>query len=140
MDCLQFLNLLVCLFFRRHNYKWRLSPSIQDGCIFTKSSSSSSDFKISIQEVQSCLGHHIRGEYLFGSLNVGVHNKFQLTCIDFNLQVRHVILLFCQFVNHLEVTRLPIYYPSQQEKDDPKLYADNVRTLMAHEVCFFVSF
>ncbi|XP_058220870.1 lysophospholipid acyltransferase LPEAT1 isoform X2 [Rhododendron vialii] len=47
--------------------------------------------------------------------------------------VRHVILLFCQFVNYLEVTWLPIYYPSQQEKDDPKLYADNVRRLMASE-------
>ncbi|CAN4122802.1 unnamed protein product [Withania somnifera] len=47
--------------------------------------------------------------------------------------VRHVIFLLCQFVNHLEVTWLPIYYPSQQEKDDPRLYAENVRRLMAHE-------
>ncbi|XP_040996562.1 lysophospholipid acyltransferase LPEAT1-like isoform X2 [Juglans microcarpa x Juglans regia] len=46
---------------------------------------------------------------------------------------RHVFFLLCQFVNHLEVIRLPIYYPSQQEKDDPKLYADNVRRLMASE-------
>lgn len=47
-----------------------------------------------------------------------------------------MILLLCQFVNYLEVTRLPVYYPSQQEKDYPKLYADNVRKLMAHEVCY----
>ncbi|PSS31357.1 Lysophospholipid acyltransferase [Actinidia chinensis var. chinensis] len=47
--------------------------------------------------------------------------------------VRHVIFLLCQFVNYLEVTWLPVYYPSQQEKDDPKLYADNVRRLMARE-------
>ncbi|KAG7941652.1 hypothetical protein I3843_16G055800 [Carya illinoinensis] len=47
--------------------------------------------------------------------------------------VRHVIFLLSQFVNHLEVIRLPIYYPSQQEKDDPKLYANNVRRLMASE-------
>ncbi|XP_075648692.1 lysophospholipid acyltransferase LPEAT1 isoform X1 [Castanea sativa] len=47
--------------------------------------------------------------------------------------VRHVIYLLCQFVNHLEVVRLPIYCPSQQEKDDPKLYASNVRRLMASE-------
>ncbi|KAK9270982.1 hypothetical protein L1049_026570 [Liquidambar formosana] len=47
--------------------------------------------------------------------------------------VRHVIFLFCQFVNHIEVTRLPVYYPSQQEKDDPKLYANNIRRLMARE-------
>ncbi|CAK9178548.1 unnamed protein product [Ilex paraguariensis] len=47
--------------------------------------------------------------------------------------VRHVIFLLCQFVNHIEVKRLPVYYPSQQEKDDPRLYADNVRRLMARE-------
>ncbi|XP_031251991.1 lysophospholipid acyltransferase LPEAT1-like [Pistacia vera] len=46
---------------------------------------------------------------------------------------RHVLFLLCQFVNHIEVTRLPVYYPSQQEKDDPKLYAENVRRLMAGE-------
>ncbi|KAL4584355.1 hypothetical protein LXL04_008954 [Taraxacum kok-saghyz] len=47
--------------------------------------------------------------------------------------VRHVILLLCQFVNNITVMRLPIYYPSQEEKDDPKLYAENVRRLMARE-------
>ncbi|GJN32050.1 hypothetical protein PR202_gb20522 [Eleusine coracana subsp. coracana] len=45
----------------------------------------------------------------------------------------HVFLLLCQFVNYLEVVRLPIYYPSKQEKDDPKLYASNVRKLIAME-------
>ncbi|XP_024162949.1 lysophospholipid acyltransferase LPEAT1 isoform X1 [Rosa chinensis] len=47
--------------------------------------------------------------------------------------VRHVIFLLCQFKNRIEVTRLPVYYPSQEEKDDPKLYANNVRKLMASE-------
>ncbi|KAL2894622.1 Lysophospholipid acyltransferase LPEAT1 [Bienertia sinuspersici] len=47
--------------------------------------------------------------------------------------VRHVILLLCQFVNYMEVMRLPVYYPSKEEKDDPKLYANNVRKLMANE-------
>ncbi|KAL3505275.1 hypothetical protein ACH5RR_035116 [Cinchona calisaya] len=46
---------------------------------------------------------------------------------------RHVFFLLCQFVNYMEVTKLPVYYPSQQEKDDPRLYAENVRRLMAHE-------
>uniref|UniRef100_A0A1J3DPJ0 Lysophospholipid acyltransferase LPEAT1 n=1 Tax=Noccaea caerulescens TaxID=107243 RepID=A0A1J3DPJ0_NOCCA len=46
---------------------------------------------------------------------------------------RHIVFLLCQFVNHLEVIRLPVYYPSQEEKDDPKLYASNVRRLMATE-------
>ncbi|OVA04550.1 Phospholipid/glycerol acyltransferase [Macleaya cordata] len=47
---------------------------------------------------------------------------------------RHVILLLCQFVNYIEVIWLPIYYPSEQEKEDPKLYANNVRKLMASEI------
>ncbi|KAG9441941.1 hypothetical protein H6P81_017795 [Aristolochia fimbriata] len=47
--------------------------------------------------------------------------------------VRHVVLLLCQFVNHMEVIRLPVYYPSDEEKEDPKLYASNVRKLMANE-------
>ncbi|KAJ1384931.1 Phospholipid/glycerol acyltransferase [Sesbania bispinosa] len=47
--------------------------------------------------------------------------------------VRHVIFLLCQFVNYMEVIRLPVYHPSQQEMDDPKLYANNVRRLMASE-------
>ncbi|KAI3460303.1 hypothetical protein Pfo_016966 [Paulownia fortunei] len=47
--------------------------------------------------------------------------------------VRHAILLLCQFVNYIEVTQLPVYHPSEQEKEDPKLYAENVRQLMAHE-------
>lgn len=54
----------------------------------------------------------------------------------FPLQVRHVIFLLCQFINYIEVKRLPVYYPSQEEKDNPKLYASNVRWLMAREVCF----
>ncbi|TYJ49269.1 hypothetical protein E1A91_A01G122700v1 [Gossypium mustelinum] len=53
--------------------------------------------------------------------------------------VRHVVFLLCQFVNNLEVTRLPIYHPSQQEKDNPKLYANNVRKLMAAEGDLIVS-
>ncbi|XP_057793936.1 lysophospholipid acyltransferase LPEAT1-like isoform X2 [Salvia miltiorrhiza] len=46
---------------------------------------------------------------------------------------RHVILLLSQFVNHIEVRRLPVYHPSEQEMEDPKLYAANVRKLMAQE-------
>lgn len=45
----------------------------------------------------------------------------------------HVIILLCQFVNHLEVTTLPPYYPSAKEREDPKAFASNVRTLMSVE-------
>lgn len=55
--------------------------------------------------------------------------------IFFSLQIHHVFYLLCQFVNYMEVIYLPIYHPSEQEKEDPKLYANNVRKLMATEVC-----
>ncbi|XP_073275710.1 lysophospholipid acyltransferase LPEAT1-like isoform X1 [Primulina huaijiensis] len=45
--------------------------------------------------------------------------------------MRHLILLLCQFVNYIEVTKLPVYHPSEQERKDPKLYAEHVRQLMA---------
>jgi lysophosphatidylcholine acyltransferase/lyso-PAF acetyltransferase len=65
------------------------------------------------------------------------HNAYFILSWCYCWQVRHVIFLLCQFVNYIEVVRLPIYYPSQQEMDDPKLYADNVRRLMATEVCIY---
>ncbi|CAM0881068.1 unnamed protein product [Alopecurus aequalis] len=46
---------------------------------------------------------------------------------------RHVFLLLCQFANYMEVVRLPVYYPSEQEKEDPRVYANNVRKLLAAE-------
>ncbi|OWM74502.1 lysophospholipid acyltransferase LPEAT1-like [Punica granatum] len=46
---------------------------------------------------------------------------------------RHALFLLCQFVNRMEVTRLPVYYPSTEEMSDPKLYAYNLRRLMADE-------
>lgn len=52
---------------------------------------------------------------------------------------RHVVFLLCQFVNHLEVVRLPVYRPTQKECSDPKLYANNVRRLMAAEGNFTLS-
>ncbi|KAJ3694034.1 hypothetical protein LUZ60_009514 [Juncus effusus] len=46
---------------------------------------------------------------------------------------RHAILVLCQFVNYIDVMKLPVYYPSQNEKNDPHLYANNVRELIARE-------
>ena len=37
----------------------------------------------------------------------------------------------CQLSIKARVTYLPVYNPSKEEKDDPKLYANNVRNLMA---------
>ncbi|XP_075516995.1 lysophospholipid acyltransferase LPEAT1-like isoform X1 [Primulina tabacum] len=45
--------------------------------------------------------------------------------------MRHLILLLCQFVNYIEVIKLPVYHPSEHERKDPKLYAEHVRQLMA---------
>ncbi|GET90533.1 hypothetical protein, conserved [Leishmania tarentolae] len=37
----------------------------------------------------------------------------------------------CQFVNYVEVRLLPVYYPTEEEKKDPKLYASHCQRMMA---------
>uniref|UniRef100_A0A671DUM0 Lysophosphatidylcholine acyltransferase 1 n=1 Tax=Rhinolophus ferrumequinum TaxID=59479 RepID=A0A671DUM0_RHIFE len=40
-------------------------------------------------------------------------------------------LTLCQFHNQLEIEFLPVYSPSEEERKDPALYANNVRRVMA---------
>eukprot|EP00070_Physeter_catodon_P041695 XP_028348589.1 lysophosphatidylcholine acyltransferase 1 isoform X2 [Physeter catodon] len=40
-------------------------------------------------------------------------------------------LTLCQFHNQVEIEFLPVYAPSEEEKEDPTLYASNVRHVMA---------
>ncbi|KAJ0054850.1 hypothetical protein NL108_006281, partial [Boleophthalmus pectinirostris] len=40
-------------------------------------------------------------------------------------------LTLCQFHNSMEIEYLPVYKPSEEEKENPALYAENVRKLMA---------
>ena len=40
-------------------------------------------------------------------------------------------LTMCQFSSQFEAEFLPVYTPNREERDDPKLYASNVRTRMA---------
>eukprot|EP00792_Barthelona_sp_PAP020_P012413 TRINITY_DN7083_c0_g1_i1.p1 TRINITY_DN7083_c0_g1~~TRINITY_DN7083_c0_g1_i1.p1 ORF type:complete len:357 (+),score=86.83 TRINITY_DN7083_c0_g1_i1:253-1323(+) len=44
-----------------------------------------------------------------------------------------MFLAMTQFYNRCSVVFLPIYYPSEEEKQDPFLYAENVRQYMARE-------
>eukprot|EP00271_Cylindrocystis_brebissonii_P007089 TRINITY_DN20223_c0_g1_i1.p1 TRINITY_DN20223_c0_g1~~TRINITY_DN20223_c0_g1_i1.p1 ORF type:complete len:382 (+),score=46.41 TRINITY_DN20223_c0_g1_i1:301-1446(+) len=46
---------------------------------------------------------------------------------------RHFYLLLCQPWLTLEVVELPLYVPSEEEKANPKVYAENVRLLLAKE-------
>lgn len=41
----------------------------------------------------------------------------------------------CQFGNAVTVEVLPPYIPSQAEKDDPALYAANIRKLIVSDTC-----
>ncbi|XP_012941031.1 lysophosphatidylcholine acyltransferase 2 isoform X3 [Aplysia californica] len=43
-------------------------------------------------------------------------------------------LTLCQFYTRIEIEYLPVYTPSEEEKADPKLFANNVRTLMAESL------
>ena len=40
-------------------------------------------------------------------------------------------LSLCNFSNKLQVTFLPVYVPSEEEIEDPKLFARNVRAVIA---------
>jgi lysophosphatidylcholine acyltransferase / lyso-PAF acetyltransferase len=44
--------------------------------------------------------------------------------------------MLSQFWNNVEYLRLPVYYPSEAEKKDARLYADNVRNLMVERSDF----
>jgi len=43
----------------------------------------------------------------------------------------HVFRLLTQLQNNVEIIFLPIYYPSEDEKKDPKLYAKNMQELIS---------
>jgi lysophosphatidylcholine acyltransferase/lyso-PAF acetyltransferase len=45
----------------------------------------------------------------------------------------------CQFWNRVDVAVLPTYYPDEAEKADPKLFAENVRNLMAYAAEYAIS-
>ncbi|OSX75927.1 hypothetical protein BU14_0216s0018 [Porphyra umbilicalis] len=45
-----------------------------------------------------------------------------------------LLRLLCEPRIYLRVTRLPMYYPSDAEKADPRLFAENVRQLMARQL------
>ncbi|KAK4787657.1 hypothetical protein SAY86_011490 [Trapa natans] len=134
------------------------------GCVYVQRESKSSDFKgvsgVVNQRVQEAHknkdapvmmlfpeGTTTNGEYLLPFKTGAFWSKAPVLPVilrypykrfspawDSISGVRHVIFLLCQFTNYMEVIHLPVYYPSQQEKDDPKLYANNVRRLMASEV------
>lgn len=38
--------------------------------------------------------------------------------------------ILSQFANHVEYVRLPVYYPSEEEKADPSLYAHNLHAML----------
>jgi lysophosphatidylcholine acyltransferase / lyso-PAF acetyltransferase len=44
--------------------------------------------------------------------------------------------MLSQIYNSIEYLRLPVYYPSEEEKKDPRLYADNVLEYMCRESAF----
>lgn len=133
------------------------------GCVFVQRESKSSDFKgvsciitgriLEAQQNSNCPmmllfpeGTTTNGDYLLPFRTGAFLAKVPVRPVilrypykrfspawDSIAGARHMFLLLCQFVNYMEVIHLPVYYPSQQEKEDPKLYASNVRRFMAAE-------
>uniref|UniRef100_A0A8C7DI41 Lysophosphatidylcholine acyltransferase 4 n=1 Tax=Oncorhynchus kisutch TaxID=8019 RepID=A0A8C7DI41_ONCKI len=55
----------------------------------------------------------------------------RLDCVRIGIQVEALWHTCSQLYTNVTVEYLPVYTPSQEEKDDPNLYADNVQKLMA---------
>lgn len=49
--------------------------------------------------------------------------------------IRHIILMMCNPIHEVTCYEFPVYYPSDEEKKDAKLYADNVRDYMVSHDC-----
>uniref|UniRef100_A0A672IF60 Lysophosphatidylcholine acyltransferase 1 n=1 Tax=Salarias fasciatus TaxID=181472 RepID=A0A672IF60_SALFA len=56
-------------------------------------------------------------------------NKLDLFCLSLRLKI--LWLTLCQPHNSMEIEYLPVYTPSDEEKINPSLFANNVRKLMA---------
>jgi lysophosphatidylcholine acyltransferase / lyso-PAF acetyltransferase len=57
--------------------------------------------------------------------------------------LQSIYLTLCRFSTGLKLVKLPVYYPSPEEQDDPELYANNVSELMAKQLkipCLSYSF
>jgi hypothetical protein len=46
---------------------------------------------------------------------------------------RHIFLLLCNPAHSVTCYELPVYVPTEEERSDPRLYADNVRRRMVSE-------
>lgn len=55
--------------------------------------------------------------------------RFSKFFFFFRLKMLWVTL--CQFHNYCELEYLPVYTPNEEEKQDAKLFANNVRQVMA---------
>ena len=47
---------------------------------------------------------------------------------------KSIWLTVCRWSTGFELTKLPVYYPSEEEKNDPELYAKNVSKLFSKEL------
>jgi lysophosphatidylcholine acyltransferase/lyso-PAF acetyltransferase len=52
-----------------------------------------------------------------------------ILCCDVRLLT--IYLTICQFNNSVDIEYLPVYTPSDIERDNPCLFAENVRTLLS---------
>jgi len=68
---------------------------------------------------------------------VVIHFPFQHFCPSYESIYTSVFIFrtLTQFHNRLQVRYMREYIPSEEEKKDPKLYAENVRTVMAKALC-----
>jgi len=79
--------------------------------------------------------------FKLGAFNPGVpvqpvairypHKHFNSAWVFGPSQVMVIVRMCCQFINYMEVEYLPVYKPSPEEIQNPTLFANNVRQVIA---------
>lgn len=126
---------------RRHLYKPVMLDYVQIRCLLSRCTGATS-----VHQVSQQIGH---GNVDMGrSWRVSIESLFFLYISSFFLLI-FIHLFFIRFIrcrlkllwltltqlnSSCEIEFLPVYNPSEAEKLDPKLYANNVRRLMAEWV------
>lgn len=124
-----------CLFVDRHTPEGR-QKTLDD--LLARSASKTKPLLIFPQGTTSngsCLTGFKKGAFIAGQPVQPVCIRYTSSQADLYLSTKplwyYVWWSMCQFYNKVEYDYLPVYTPSDEEKNDPQLYANNVQRLMA---------
>lgn len=82
-----------------------------------------------------CLNYFHSGAFIPGQPMQPIVLQYKDKINPTNWSVRswtfHFLVMMCNLTNNLDVTYLPLYYPSEAEKKNPRFYAQNIKNAMS---------